>query len=72
MSENRRDDGEPPPEVAEHMAEAVSYLSMVAKKAGFKSISSDLLAIRRKLRAKTRPAAGGSAPASTRTVKRSI
>lgn len=35
--------------VAEHMADALMYLSNVARSAGFRSVSEDLLAIRERL-----------------------
>jgi hypothetical protein len=72
MSEDHVDDEEPATEVAEHMVDAVSYLSAVAKKAGLESISSDLLAIGRKLRAKAEPAVSVPARAPARRVKRSV
>ena len=72
MTGHHHDGEEPSAKVAEHMADAVSYLSRVAKNAGLEQISSDLLAIRRKLRAKARPSVGGAERAPTRGVKRSI
>lgn len=59
---------EPDAVVAERMADAVAYLSTVAKEAGLGSISSDLLAIRRKLRARARVDDGS--PPSERRMKR--
>ncbi|SCB51788.1 hypothetical protein GA0061098_101658 [Bradyrhizobium shewense] len=54
--------------VAERMADAVAYLITVAREAGLGSISSDLLAIRRKLRARAKvDDASPPSPASNET-----
>jgi hypothetical protein len=54
MSGDPVDDEEPAATVADRMADAVSYLSVVARDAGLDSISADLLSIRRKLKDKAR------------------
>lgn len=49
MSGPKRSEQEVMPEVAEHMVDAVTYLSRIAGNAGLMRVSADLLAIKRRL-----------------------
>ncbi len=55
MNDDTAGGDEPVAGVAGRMADAVSYLSTVAREAGLSSISADLLLICEKLKQKARP-----------------
>jgi hypothetical protein len=70
-TEKRRSGRTPTAEVADKMADAVTYLSQIAAGAGMKEISDDLRAIRERLalEAKSAPPASRRAKTHPRRIK---